>query len=401
MMSLTVEELVAILGAKQARIPYEIGAFVALEVCETVREAPAIADPQSVMVASDGTVSVASPPDTASRAEAASSVKQLLGHLLTLAGPAIPPLIVALSTQERARNGDALASMASELRGALMPLNRGAARRVLARLIREAQSLDQGEAEALVPEDHDTLPGVDSTPGDTGQVGPATAVRGGSETRAVAWRFLGAGAGAVAVLALLGLGVLLWLRAGRAENVRLGDLSVRVAPPAAQVLLFVGRGPAVAEGLPVGVAHEFVAIAEGRAPGRSLVPAGAHWERTRYGRSYKLTLNLGAGAGAGVGADLDVDIATPLAPVVRASRRGGLGEVHIVTAPSGARVYRLAGVGPTVRLRALRTDLATELLVASAGYLASRVIAGPSDWRYHDGRATAELRVTLEPAQAR
>ena len=50
-----------------------------------------------------------------------------------------------------------------------------------------------------------------------------------------------------------------------------GDLEVRVANERAQILRFVGRGPVTVEHLPLGVAHEFVAIADGHAPARLLV----------------------------------------------------------------------------------------------------------------------------------
>ena len=53
---------------------------------------------------------------------------------------------------------------------------------------------------------------------------------------------------------------------------RYGDLTLQVAPDRAQVLLFLGRGPAAADNLPIGVAHEFIAIADGREPTRAVVP---------------------------------------------------------------------------------------------------------------------------------
>lgn len=179
----------------------------------------------------------------------------------------------------------------------------------------------------------------------------------------------------------------------REHRARYGTLTVRVTPDRAQVLMYVGRGPALAEELPMGVAHEFVAIADGRAPTRAVLPADAQWEPGDGGGRYELamqagqtpmeTLELGP-------TQLPQDVGEP----------GGMGSVRIVTNPPGAKVYVLIGFSPEVRVENVRTDQAVELLIYLEGHSVQRAVVGPSDWREaEDGSKSAEVTLTIEGAQ--
>ncbi|MFW6067382.1 MAG: hypothetical protein ACOC97_03525 [Myxococcota bacterium] len=176
----------------------------------------------------------------------------------------------------------------------------------------------------------------------------------------------------------------------RQHRERFGHLIVHVAPERAQVLRFVGRGPVTAEHLPVGVAHEFVAVADGRRPTRAVVPADAHWSREGdEAPRYELAMQAGEESKSRALGEtqLSRDVGTPT---------GELGEVRVITNPPGAKVYHLIGFAPTARVEDLPTDEAHELLVYRRGHRAERVVVGPSDWQRVDGRPTAEITVELD-----
>jgi hypothetical protein len=179
---------------------------------------------------------------------------------------------------------------------------------------------------------------------------------------------------------------------------RLGTLVVRSTPDRAQVLLFVGRGPANASRLPTGIAYEFVAIAEGRAPTRAVVPADARWESTPDGLRYELAMQTGDPTPQGSNLVLGE---TRLPWEALGAPSGRLGTVRIVTTPPGAKVYLLVGFTPDVRVQNVPTDEAVELLVYRSGYRPERIVIGPSDWTIaQDGTKGAEVSVTLEPIPA-
>jgi hypothetical protein len=175
----------------------------------------------------------------------------------------------------------------------------------------------------------------------------------------------------------------------RERRARFGTLTVHATPERAQVLLYVGRGPAVAEDLPVGVAHEFVAIADGQAPTRAIVPADTEWESTPDGPRYELAMQ----AGSEPMEELDLgpsglprDVGSP----------SGLGQVRVVTNPPGAKVYVLVGFAPDVVVENVPADEALELLVYARGHVVERVVVGPSDWHVsEDGTKRAEVTVDL------
>ena len=96
LLGVSVAELVPILKRQKARIPFEIGAFVALEACEAVIQGPARIGIRDVRIGDDGSVSVFAPPNSASNEDAAKSVVQVLAHLLVAAGPGVPPVLLDL-----------------------------------------------------------------------------------------------------------------------------------------------------------------------------------------------------------------------------------------------------------------------------------------------------------------
>ena len=179
-----------------------------------------------------------------------------------------------------------------------------------------------------------------------------------------------------------------------------GTLSVR-GPEDAQILLYLGRGPATAEHLPVGVAHEVVVVSDSAA-NRSVVPADARWEAIADGgddqtpqpqdsQRYELAVQVPTSE-RGV---LSVG-ASQLSPDSMGTPTGELGTVRIVTNPPGAKVYLLIGF-TEAQVEDLRVDAAHEVLVATEEREPLRLVIGPSDWiQQPDGAHTAEVDARRE-----
>ncbi len=565
LLGLTVEELVAVLRGKKARVPFEIGAFVALEACEAMLQGPARIGVRDVRIGDDGAVSVFAPPNSASNEDAAKSVVQVLAHLLVAAGPGVPPVLIELVERGPADGRWDLARLRDELEASLVPLNRQAARRVLSRMLREAQRDGEVRKSSLPPppqEDDvdaalDGLLGADevlSAPAPPKEMRPrvqtarghapaqqsvgdsrargdqiwnnappkprrddslaetldrglpasavitappaaeeedyefeeqATLVKDGpvpspvkddlldeldAETDALArqkvssvppprapspepeaprfeprgrsseldlsgieevtlakkgkgiwWAllFLVLSGGLLAGVAILrpdavdrflGNATPEQLEHERQEEARLdeqarlleehsarfGDLQVDVVPEGAQVFLYVGRGPALVEQQPMGVAREFLVIPEGKGPTRAVVPADGTWETGDDGALYELPVQ---GSSEDVAFEDLVLGETTLPRDNMGAPTGELGTIRVVTAPREAKVYMLIGFAPGVAVQNQRTDQPVELLVWAEDHVPQRVMVGPSDWTGEAEGRHASVSVTLEPLE--
>jgi len=177
--------------------------------------------------------------------------------------------------------------------------------------------------------------------------------------------------------------------APQATHPRYGTLTVGSTPARAQVLMLVGSGPALIKDLPVGVAHEFVAMADGLAPARGLVPPGATWAPEGGVPRYELAVQLADAVGSGA------DLGPSRMPQAVGTPTGALGSVRVVTSPPGARVYQLIGFTPDVRVENLPIDRPVELLLYSSGHALQRASVGPGDWKPAGGKLIAAVDVTL------
>jgi hypothetical protein len=176
-----------------------------------------------------------------------------------------------------------------------------------------------------------------------------------------------------------------------------GTLQISSDPGRAQVFLFIGNGPATAMDLPIGVAQEFVAMAEGYAPTRAVVPADAQWEEASGGEPrYELAMQATKLASA----DKALELGPTLLPRDVGTPTGRLGSVRVITTPKSAKVYQLIGFTPDVRVENLPIDAGYEVLVYLAGYGLQTRRVEPSDFRDQEGRRIAELSVPLTAARA-
>jgi hypothetical protein len=126
-------------------------------------------------------------------------------------------------------------------------------------------------------------------------------------------------------------------------------------------LVRAGIAPVDIDRVPVGARLEFVALADGLAPRRGVVPAGASWESGGGKPRFELAIQLErsrAAAGA-------LDPWPPAEPGTSVGGEGPPGSVHIVTTPRGADVWMVAGQGPEAKIEALPCGSPVELLVAT------------------------------------
>jgi len=151
-----VGQLVDELEERGDRLPFEIGAFVALEACEGLLNESVKLEPDDVRVTLEGSVLVADSAASADPDEAARSLVSVLARLLVAAGPGVPPYLLQLvkdSTTGQTPRG--LRDLHDAIEASLIPINRGASRRVLARLVRESDRPPAPEALQVDPHELD------------------------------------------------------------------------------------------------------------------------------------------------------------------------------------------------------------------------------------------------------
>jgi hypothetical protein len=154
-------------------------------------------------------------------------------------------------------------------------------------------------------------------------------------------------------------------------------LVVTDVPPHAEVLLRQGQAPVDVESMPVGARLEFVATAEGYAPKRVVVPAGATWDPGTSG-----TPRFEAGvqlehSRARSGSNDPWPAGEPGSEV---GGHGPPGTVHIASTPRGAEVWMLVGIGPEARIEMLKCDRDLDVLLAGPTTFRKRLHVSASDF---------------------
>ncbi|HEX7477912.1 MAG TPA: hypothetical protein VF331_08900 [Polyangiales bacterium] len=536
--------LIAVLKRKGIPLPSEIGAFIALEACEQILDAPVRVRDAELVIGEIGEIAVLPSSERASEADAVRSILLLLGDLLVCSAPGVPEMLLELV--EHGASDSTLERLRDELEACLLPLNRGATRRVLARLLREARKegersstravqqpdssaldaeldlllggpdvaaparptpipslrdahsvvkasvpvppappsggrrsdaaaraaalLDDDEAEPS-PSSADTVgrrghgalttyaadgggrdpagtaklsspvPPAEPPPsaasareqveasaaprssGRAAERGPAPrteqlleeeiaapgisggAVLGGllvlvALVLATAYLLLGQqGARQLLGLPPSGAAQSAAAVAGPAPatvDLRVGELHVSSKPARAQVFLLIGNGPALATDLPVGVAHEFVALAEGHAPARAVVPSNAIWEPVSGQPRYELAMQTGKEATKVE----ELELGASLLPQDVGTPTGALGSVRVITTPPGSKVYQLIGFTPDVRVENLPLAREYDLLLYIRGreFVERQLTA--ADFRETEGKRVAEIELRLPARQA-
>jgi len=131
--SVTLEEIFAVVAQKRAPLTPELAGYLVLELAESAGNAGDI-DARSVYVSEEGSVAcVRGPRDPSGDAEV--SLRRLLAKLLETAGASTP----ALASVAKRKGGAGVAVLVEELEASLIPVNRSAGKRALARLARETK----------------------------------------------------------------------------------------------------------------------------------------------------------------------------------------------------------------------------------------------------------------------
>jgi hypothetical protein len=138
--SVTLEEVLTVVGAKRVPLAPELAGYLVLELAEHADPSGGDVDPRAVFVGDEGTVAMIRARRERVIGDAETSIRTALGRLLEASGSQTP----ALSAASKRQNGAGLGALAAELEAALIPVNRAAARRALARLAREVKRITLG-----------------------------------------------------------------------------------------------------------------------------------------------------------------------------------------------------------------------------------------------------------------
>jgi hypothetical protein len=154
-------------------------------------------------------------------------------------------------------------------------------------------------------------------------------------------------------------------------------LIVGDVPPHAEVLLRSGQAPIDVPDMPVGTRLEFVATAEGYAPKRVVVPAGASWDNGPDGKPrYEAGVQLEKSK-AHAGTNDPWPAGEPGSEV---GGQGPPGTVHVVATPRGAEVWMLVGADPVAKIEQLRCNQDFDILIAGPTTFRKRLRVSGGDF---------------------
>jgi hypothetical protein len=152
--SVTLDEVFTVVATKRVPLAPELAGYLVLELAEHADPSGGDIDPKSVFVGEEGTVALVKPKREGACGDPEASIRAALARLLDASGSQTPALAVA----SKRKSGSGLAALAEELEAALIPVNRSAARRALARLAREVKRVTLGVGRAALQSSSDAGP---------------------------------------------------------------------------------------------------------------------------------------------------------------------------------------------------------------------------------------------------
>ncbi|HEY3816918.1 MAG TPA: hypothetical protein VGL81_07100 [Polyangiaceae bacterium] len=152
--SVTLDEVFSVVLQKRVPLAPELAGYLVLEIAEHADPAGGDVDPRSVFVGDEGTVALVKPKRDGATGDAEASIRAALARLLEASGSQTP----ALSAASKRKGGTGLAALAEELEAALIPVNRAAGRRALARLAREVKRVTLGVGRNAMPSTSESAP---------------------------------------------------------------------------------------------------------------------------------------------------------------------------------------------------------------------------------------------------
>jgi hypothetical protein len=147
-------------------------------------------------------------------------------------------------------------------------------------------------------------------------------------------------------------------------------------PARAEVLLRRGQAPLQLDAMPVGTRLEFVATAEGYVPARVVVAPGATWSPAASGTP---TLDVAAHLEKSTAKGGDEPPWPAADPGSAVGGQGPAGTLRLSSAPAGAEIWMLAGMGPEVTIDRLACEQDYDVLVAGPGTARKRIHVAASD----------------------
>ncbi|MCL2724222.1 MAG: hypothetical protein FWD69_07265 [Polyangiaceae bacterium] len=145
--SITLDDVFAVATAKRVPLAPELAGYLVLEVADGARDVEGEVDARAVYISEEGTVALVRPKKGMSTGDAETSVRTILNRLLEASGSVTPALLAAA----KRRPGGGLPALIQELESALIPVNRAAGRRALARLAREVRRVTMGVGRNALP----------------------------------------------------------------------------------------------------------------------------------------------------------------------------------------------------------------------------------------------------------
>jgi hypothetical protein len=152
--SVTLEEVFAVVCGKRVPLAPELAGYLVLEIAENADPGGGDVDPRSVFVGDEGTVALVKPRREPASGDAEASVRAALNRLLEASGSQTP----ALAAAAKRKSGSGLRALAEEIEAALIPVNRAAGRRALARLAREVKRVTLGVGRNALPSVGESVP---------------------------------------------------------------------------------------------------------------------------------------------------------------------------------------------------------------------------------------------------
>jgi hypothetical protein len=152
--SVTLDDVLAVLAAKRVPLAPELAGYLVLEIAERADPSGGDIDPRSVLVGEEGTVAVVRPRRPSGTGDAEACLRAFLARLLETSGAHTAALV---ATGKR-KSGAGMPALVEELETALVPVNRAAGRRALARLAREVRRVMLGVGRNALQPSGDSAP---------------------------------------------------------------------------------------------------------------------------------------------------------------------------------------------------------------------------------------------------
>lgn len=133
----TLEEVFEAAAVRRASLVPETSGYLALAVGDAVEKLPFAVEDRAVLLTTEGTVTLTRRGEPVGPEQAAKGLRDILARLLAVSIGTMPGLAAAARPRKESARG--VEGVIGEIEAALIPVNRAAARRALARLARETQ----------------------------------------------------------------------------------------------------------------------------------------------------------------------------------------------------------------------------------------------------------------------